>query len=102
MQNSGQVEAEICWQARADDSLHWESWGEQHAVFDSLSGETHLLPDLTARILRKLDDRNCTARLLAESLCQETGDRCSEEVVIDITRVLQQLHAVGLVGKSSP
>ncbi len=102
MQVSRQAGAEPCWSTLAGEVLYWESWGEQHTVFDSLSGETHLLPDWTARVLRKLDNRAWIARELAEALCAETGEPCDEQFVMDITRLLQQLQAVGLVEKSAP
>ncbi len=103
MQASRQGEAEPCWSTLADDALYWESWGELHAVFDRLSGETHLLPDLTARVLRKLGERtSITARQLSEALCEETDESCDDQLVMDITRLLQQLQALGLVEKSTP
>ncbi|MDH3980382.1 MAG: HPr-rel-A system PqqD family peptide chaperone [Gammaproteobacteria bacterium] len=102
MQASSQAEAESCWSTIANDVLYWESWDEQHAVFDSLSGETHLLPELTAHVLRKLGEYACTARQLAEALCAETDESCEEHFVLDITRLLQQLQAVGLVEESTP
>jgi PqqD family protein of HPr-rel-A system len=97
-----QTGAEPYWSMHADDTLCWESWGNQHAIFDKLSGETHLLPELTARVLRKISERACTARQLAEALCEETNDSCEEHFVMDITRLLQQLQVVGLVEKSAP
>ena len=102
MQASGQAGAEPFWSTLADDALSWESWDEQHAIFDRLSGETHLLPELTARVLRKVGERACTARHLAEALCAETDEACEAHFVSDITRLLQQLQVVGLVEKSSP
>ncbi|MGD8631293.1 MAG: HPr-rel-A system PqqD family peptide chaperone [Gammaproteobacteria bacterium] len=101
MQASGQNAAELCWSTLANGTLFWESWGEQHAVFDSLSGETHLLPDSTARLLRKLDGHSCSARQLAEMICTEAGVSCDEAFVMDITRLLQQLQSAGLVEKSA-
>ncbi len=102
MQASRQAEAEPCWSTIANGALYWESWDEQHAVFDSLSGETHLLPELTAQVLRKLGGHACTARQLAEALYAETDESCEEHFVLDITRLLQQLQAVGLVEESAP
>jgi len=102
MQTSRQAGAEPCWSMCNDHELHWESWGEQHAIFDSLSGETHLLPDLTAHVLRNLDNRVCTARQLAEALCAEMDEPCDEQFIKNITRTLQQLQAVELVEQSAP
>lgn len=100
MQASGTAEAEPSWSMPADCVLYWESWGEQHAVFDNLSGETHLLPDLTARVLRKLGEHTFTASQLAQALCGEADESCDQHLVMDITRLLQQLQVVGLVEKS--
>ena len=80
--------------------LYWESWECEHAVFHSLSGETHLLPDFTALVLRKMGDGACTARELAMIVCSEIGDPCDENFVMGITRLLRQLQAVGLVEPS--
>lgn len=96
-----QAVAEPRWTTLASDALYWENWDEQHAVFDSLSGETHLLPDLTADVLRKLSERACSARQLAEAICAQMDESCEESFVMEITRLLQQLQAVGLVEKSA-
>lgn len=102
MNSSRQAGAETYWARLAEGALAWESWGEQHAVFDSLSGDTHLLPELTAQVLRKLADRVCSASEIAETVCAETDDLCDEQFVMSITRVLQQLQVVGLVEKRDP
>ena len=96
-----QAGAEPCWSTIADSELYWENWGKQYAVFDSLSGETHLLPELAALVLRKLSGRGCTASELAEAVCAETGEMCDEPFRIIIIRLLQQLQGVGLVEKSA-
>lgn len=101
MQASGQSEAEPCWSTLAKDVLYWENWGEQYAVYDSLSGDTHLLPELTAYVIRKLVECSYTARQLAEALCVETDESCDEHFVMEITRLLHQLQTIGLVEKSA-
>lgn len=101
MHASRQAGAEPYWSTIADSTLYWERWGNQYAVFDSLSGETHLLPELTALVLRKLVERVSTARELAKVLCAETDDTYDERFIMGITRLLQQLQGVGLVEKSA-
>ena len=101
MQASMQDVTEPVWSRPAGGELCWESWGDQHAVFDSLSGETHLLPDLTAQVLRKLNDRGRTAAELAEAICVDSGEPCDEPLAEDIARLMQQLEAVGLAEKST-
>jgi PqqD family protein of HPr-rel-A system len=102
MQTSVQAEAEPCWSTPADEAFYWESWDDLHAVFASLSGDTHLLPDLTAHVLRMLDGHAGTASQLAEALCRDMEEPCDEHFVMNVTQLLQQLQAVGLVEKSAP
>jgi len=102
MHASRQAGAEPYWSTIAESALYWESWGEQYAVFDSLSGETHLLPELTALVLQKLDERSCTTRELVGALCADTGETCDKHLLMAVTRLLQQLQGVGLVEKSAP
>ncbi len=101
MQTLRQAGAEPRWSMCEERVLHWESWGEQHAVFDSLSGETHLLPDLTAHVLRSLENHDSTVTQLVVALCGETDDSCDEKFVIYINRLLQQLQVLGLVEQSA-
>ena len=98
---SNQDIEETVWSRPPGGELCWESWGDQHAVFDSLSGETHLLPDLTARVLRNLNDHGSTPGELAEAICVDTGEPADTVTVEDIARLMQQLEAVGLVEKSA-
>ena len=102
MNESKQAESAPRWTTLPEGVLHWESWGEQHAVFDVRSGETHLLPDSTVRLLRQLDNSPNTATALANALCEQSGETCDEQFVAHIARLLQQLHAVGLVERSAP
>ena len=101
MQASNQHIAETVWSRPSGGELCWESWDDQHAVFDSLSGETHLLHDLTARILRNLDERGNTPGELAGAICLELGEPCDAVFGEDIARLMQQLESVGLVEKSA-
>ena len=100
---SKQPEEQQLWSLVSNDSLHWESWGEQHAVYSNLSGETHLLPDLTWKILRELNGRANTAKGLAQALSagSDTTATGEDNLIVDITRLLLQLQATGLVEKST-
>ncbi len=39
---------------RGDADLHWREWDDQFIVFHPPSGDTHLLNDAAARMLRRL------------------------------------------------
>ena len=89
---------QLYWSLPDCNVIHLETFGEQHLVFHSLSGETHLLPDFSAHVLRTLGDGACTAKQVAKSLCMEAGEACDDEFAEKVTQTLEQLKAVGLVG----
>ena len=94
------TEAETRWVAPEKQELHWESWGEQHALYDARSGETHLLTEQTMRVLQQLVVRPGTAREVTEALCGESGECCDEQSLESSARLLRQLHNVGLIEKA--
>ncbi len=74
--------------------------GEQHAVFDIRSGETHLLPDPTARVLQQLVVRPGTVKEITETLCRESGEIYNEQSLERIARLVRQLQNVELIEKA--
>ena len=93
-------EAETSWVAPEKQELHWVSWGEQHALYDARSGETHLLTEQTARVLQQLVMRPGTAREVMEALCGESGECCDEQSLESSVWLFRQLHSAGLIEKS--
>ena len=94
------TKAETRWVAPGKQDLHWESWGEQSALYDARSGETHLLTEETARVLQQLVMRPGTAREVTEALCGESGECSDEQSLESSARLLRQLHNVGLIEKA--
>lgn len=92
--------AETRWMAPEKQELHWTDWGEQLAVYDARSGDTHLLAEPTARVLQQLAVRPGTARQVTEALCTESGEICNKQSLARIARLLLQLRDAGLVEKS--
>jgi PqqD family protein of HPr-rel-A system len=94
------VDADICWTVSGNAVLFWESWGEQHALFDLRSGETHLLPDPTAQVLQHLARGPSTAREVAEHLCVASDQICDEQFLEQVVWLLLQLQNAGLIEKA--
>jgi PqqD family protein of HPr-rel-A system len=90
----------VRWTAPGEAVLYWESWGEQHALFDLRSAETHLLADPTARVLQQLARCPATVRDVAESLCVASDQVCDEQFLEYATRLFLQLQNVGLIEKA--
>ena len=85
------------WKILAEDVLHWEKWGKQYTLYNSLSGETHILPELSARLLQQLSVHPRTvielAGLFDEKDINESDDH---DFVEYLTHLLVQLQAEGL------
>lgn len=84
------------WKILEENALHWEQWGEQYALYDALSGETHLLPDLSARLLQHLTIQPNTSEALARLLCDDSEDLCDQAFVDNVSQLLMQLRTAGL------
>ena len=88
------------WTAPGNAVLYWESWEEQHAVFDLRSGETHLLSDPTARVLQQLANRPATVTEVAEYVSVASDKVCDEQFLEQVARLFLQLQNVGLIEKA--
>lgn len=102
MEVSQQAQSETGWKILEEDVLHWERWGEQYALYDALSGETHLLPEFSARVLQQLSVAPCKADAVARALCEGTDESCDPEFVAHVSQLLVQLQAAGLTEQALP
>lgn len=87
------------WSAPDRKVLYWESWEEQHAVFDLRSGETHMLPDSAAQVLQQLARCPTTVEEAAESLSLAPDQVCDEQFLTYVAGIFLQLQKVGLIEK---
>ena len=95
-----QAQSTTGWKILAEDVLHWEQWGEKYALFDSLSGETHILPAFSVWLLQELSVHPRTVIDLAGSLDEkDIGASGDHEFVELLTHLLEQLQAEGLTEK---
>lgn len=96
MEVSQQDQPATGWKILEKGALHWEQWGEQYALYDALSGETHLLPDTSARLLQQLSVHPRTVEVLVRALCEGTDKACEQLTVEHVSQLLLQLQATGL------
>lgn len=90
------------WRALSDLALHFRSWDDEFVVYNSLSGDTHLLGSAAAQVLLKLQQAPSDAVALAESLTPQFQarmemEKMDKELVDQITRLLEDLHTLALV-----
>lgn len=84
------------WKILEEGVLHWEKWDEQYALYDALSGETHLLPEFSARVLQQLTIQPRTVEALAKLLCIDSDETCDQAFIKRLSQLLIQLQVAGL------
>lgn len=52
----------------ADGGLLWAAWGDEWSVYCYLTGETHLIGELPADVLRQIDETPTSLERLTENL----------------------------------
>lgn len=91
----------IKWRVRSDQALHFRSWGDELIVYNSLSGDTHLLGSVAAQILLRLQHVPSDFKSLAESLTPllqtEMMGEPFEPQLIDL---LADLNALALIDRT--
>jgi PqqD family protein of HPr-rel-A system len=85
------------WRAVSPDRLHWEMLGETTAVFSAATGETHLLNELPAEVLRELGCADHPSDELAEILAGRCELESNEEWRAKIGGIVASLQALELV-----
>lgn len=79
------------------DTILWESWGTEHAVFCVPTGETHLLSELPAEVLRRLSQSPQTLDGLSEALARDCEVDNSAPWNRKIAAIVKDLRALELV-----
>jgi len=91
----------LCWRLPAGAELLWQTWDSETIVYNSLSGQTHLLDALSAATLKEIErDPGTIAELtrrLAERFQIGTGDLPQRLAV-----VCAQFDELGLAEPHAP
>jgi PqqD family protein of HPr-rel-A system len=89
------------WSLNSLASLHWREFGDEWAVFDVASGQTHWLDGLSAAVLMRIQDGPATAIEIADFV-QSLGIQSTDELKKQIIGIASQLRTIGLVELACP
>ena len=78
-------------------ALHFRSWNDEFVVYNSLSGDTHLLGSAAAHVLLKLQQAPSDAIILAESLASLLQTNFDEELALEMAHLLADLDRLALI-----
>ena len=85
-----------CWSLNALASLHWRDFGEEWAVFDVASGQTHWLDGLSAAVLMRFQDGSASLADIAD-FTQTLGVQSTDGLKKQITDIVSHLQSIGLL-----
>jgi PqqD family protein of HPr-rel-A system len=74
---------------------HWE--GDEYVVFSDLSGDTHLVNQVTAEVLRQLEQAALETTDLARRVAKSLGTDSNQQFESSLERLLEHLDQIGLI-----
>ncbi|WP_173062480.1 HPr-rel-A system PqqD family peptide chaperone [Sulfurimicrobium lacus] len=87
----------MMWRLISGHALHFRSWNDEFVVYNSLSGDTHLLGSAAAHVLLKLQQAPADAAVLAEFLAPALQPGFDGDFVLEIEHLLVDLNRLALV-----
>lgn len=88
------------WRVVSDSALRFRSWGDEFIVYNSLSGDTHLLGLAAAQILLKLQEAPSDTIILTEALAPLLQTETGEGLALQIEYLLADLVKLALIERT--
>ncbi|TCV84157.1 HPr-rel-A system PqqD family peptide chaperone [Sulfurirhabdus autotrophica] len=85
------------WQVAKNASLHFHSWNDEFVVYNSASGDTHLLGMLAAQSVIRLQDAPSNISDLLDTISQLLQIQPDDELKEMIEKTLIDLSCLGIV-----
>jgi PqqD family protein of HPr-rel-A system len=94
MRNPGEAPA---WKVLQGATLLWRQWDGEYIVYNSASGDTHLLNPIAAAALRCLEQSPADVVHLTEWVVSEQGLEPEPELRQHLEKLLTQFEELGLI-----
>lgn len=94
------ADSNVKWRLISDQALQFRSWDDEFIIYNSLSGDTHLLGSAAAHILLKLQQAPSNATALTESLAPLLHAEMDDEFVSQIEHILADLDKLALIERT--
>lgn len=88
------------WHAVSDPAL-LRCWDDEFVVYNSVSGDTHLLGTAAGYILEQLQAAPSDEVSLADSLCKVALAEPSAELSLQVRTILADLHKLELIKQAA-
>ena len=96
------------WRGVPASALEWRSWDDEFVVYNDLTGSTHRLDAVAARILQELSRQPATLDEIVSQLATDLGTEPDDGLhtwaaqVLDLFRRLDLVEPVGRRDEGSP
>jgi PqqD family protein of HPr-rel-A system len=84
------------WKIWKDCTLRWREWNGEFVVYNTGSGDTHLLDELSGNTLKAIEESPATLLSLSSRWDDKSTD-ANREVVDHLTELLPNLHKLRLI-----
>ena len=86
------------WVVSKDAPLIWRSWDDgEYVVYSATTGDTHLLNEVTAEVLRQLERSDLEFSDLARKAAKSLGVELDPQLESHVAGLLSYLDQIGLV-----
>ncbi len=90
------------WRLSPGARLHWRAWGEEYVIFNSESGDTHMLDSVAGYGLACLEKSPHDLESLALSIGEKFGMESGRLLRDYIQRLITELSSLGLIEVHHP
>jgi PqqD family protein of HPr-rel-A system len=94
------MDSNMKWRLMSDQALQLRFWDDEFLVYNSLSGDTHLLGSTAAQILLKLQQAPSNTTALTASLAPLLHAEMDDELVFQIEHILADLGTLALIERT--
>jgi PqqD family protein of HPr-rel-A system len=95
--NTSQTLARSGWRIVPNATLYWQTWDDDCIVFNSASGQTHLLDPVPTLLLRQIDEGCSDREILLNGTAKLLDIEVTAEVRGLLDQALKQLNDAGLI-----
>ena len=85
------------WKVNSEFPLRWRSWDDEFVVYNSGSGDTHLLDPVAAEALQNLEQESADLSELAGRVAASLKIQADSEFSAYLEQLLSDLYKLGLI-----
>lgn len=90
------------WQVTSPSTLHTRAWEDETVVYDELSGNTHVLGQVAARVLAAIAHAPADSAALTQALPDLLPEQTTGQEHAQLDAILAQLAGIALITPATP